>query len=48
MTLYFSGTDNSKYVAENLAGLLGEELFNIEGKQRLPMMVDDAPLAPEA
>lgn len=44
MILYFSGTGNSKYVAEKLAELLGEELFNIEGKQRLPMMVDDEPL----
>lgn len=48
MILYFSGTGNSKYVAEKLAELLGEELFNIEGKQRLPMMVEDAPLAPES
>lgn len=31
MILYFSGTGNSKYVAEKLAELLGEELFNIEG-----------------
>lgn len=44
MILYFSGTGNSKYVAEKLAKLLDEELFNIEGKNRLPMMVDDEPL----
>ena len=44
MILYFSGTGNSKYVAEKLAELLGEELFNIEGSHRLPMMVDDEPL----
>ena len=44
MILYFSGTGNSKYVAEKLAELLNEELFNIESSHRLPMMVDDEPL----
>lgn len=48
MILYFSGTGNSKYVAEKLAELLNEKLVNIESCHSLPMMVDDAPLAHEA
>ena len=44
MILYFSGTGNSKYVAEKLAELLNEELFNIESSHRLPMMVDNESL----
>lgn len=44
MILYFSGTGNSKYVAERLAGLLGEELFNMENSDTMPTMDGDEPL----
>lgn len=44
MIIYFSGTGNSKHVAERLAELLDEELFNIECSQPFPSMSDDEPL----
>lgn len=44
MILYFSGTGNSKYVAERLAELLGEELCNMESGHQPPTMADDEPL----
>lgn len=44
MILYFSGTGNSRYVAEKLAELLGEELVNMESSRSLPAMTDDEPL----
>lgn len=44
MIIYFSGTGNSKHVAERLAEFLDEELFNIECCQPLPSMTNDEPL----
>lgn len=44
MILYFSGTGNSKSVAETLARLLHEELFNMENCRCMPVLTDDEPL----
>lgn len=44
MILYFSGTGNSKHVAEELARLLGEQLCNMEDALPLPAMGEEEPL----
>lgn len=44
MILYFSGTGNSKHVAETLAELLGERLLSMESTCPMPAMTEDEPL----
>lgn len=44
MILYFSGTSNSKFVAQKLADLLDEELVNMENCHECPIMNEDEPL----
>lgn len=45
MILYFSGTGNSRYVADRLAELLGEQTFNMEqGHAGMPALCADETL----